>query len=232
MKHKIIKIIFGTISIAIFSGCAANYENINPRSEVVANYTKDSEALKALYIKEGYAKGEVDGFSKGLEFGKKVVDGLLNELKAKQFAIYLYKERFIEAGPIYIDPNSGEIELGCMEMRRPFTVADIFTQYGAEIPIKSEELLQKELLNIDNEIKKIQSSVSADIFTKKTSSKEITNENVNGYLVKMYNTKSNEDMLKRFNYNYGVIDDKLIIKFNDKETANNLCNNFGCISPQ
>ena len=214
---------------SIFSGCSANYENINPSVEETKEISSGSEQLRKLYEKQAYIKGEADGFEKGLAYGKKVVNELLNDLRAKQFAVYLHKERYIEAGPIYINPETGEIELGKMEMRRPFTVADIFSQFGGEIPIKSDIKIKEDLLAIDDEIKKLQSSVLPDIIVKKDSRQEVNNENINGYLVSMYNTNSNIDILTKFNYKFGTIDDKLIIKFEDKKTADVFCRNFGCI---
>lgn len=222
----------GLFALVLLSGCAAsvNYDNVNPNPTEVKQLKKGSEVLKELYIKQGRIQGEAIGFQKGLEYSKNAFAELMNDIRAKQFAIYLYKERFIEAGPIYINPTTGEIELGKMELRKPFTVADIYKYYGAELPVKSEAKINEELEKINEKLIEMQSSVSPDIIKKEKKSYVVDKTNVNGHFVKIYNTKSNVGLLKGLQYKYGVIDDKLMIKFDDIETINNFCRNFGeCI---
>lgn len=214
----------------LFSGCAAvNNEVINPTPQEVGSFKQSTTVLEDLYIKQGYVKGEAVGYQKGLEHSKKIISRLMNEIRAKQFSTYLVKERFIEAGPIYMDPITGEIELGRMEIRKPWTIADIFKHFGADLPIKNEDMVNQELRELDNQIEKIQSSVSPDIFVKPVQSQEITQVNANGYFAKLNNTQSNQELLNKFGYKHGAIDDKLIIKFNTNKDKEVFCLNFGCL---
>ncbi len=223
------KYLFFTFFIAIFfGGCAAvNNESINPTPKDVVSLKQTDTVLQDLYIKQGYVKGESIGFKKGLDFSKKVFSRLMSEIRAKQFSTYLVKERFIEAGPIYMDPITGEIELGRMEIKKPWTVADIFKHFGADIPVKDADMLQQELDKIDGEIKKLQSSVSPDIFIKPVESQEITQANVNGYLANINNTQNNQELLNKFGYTHGAIDNNLVIKFKTAEEKQIFCRNFG-----
>ena len=225
-------ILFGVAILLAFGGCNAvsNYDVVNPTPKEIQNLSQGSEVLKNLYIEQGRLLGVKEGFKKGLDYSKDAFAELMNDIRAKQFSVYLYKERFIEAGPTYINPKTGEIELGQMEIRKPFTVADIYKYYGAEIPIMSDEKIKEELEKINDKLVKVQSSISPDII-KKTQKRHIINrKNVNGFTVRVYNTKSNQDLLTKLNYTYGAIDDKLIVKFDNTETANNFCMNFGCIT--
>jgi hypothetical protein len=242
---------------SFFVGCS-NKDQINPNPDVAALDSIKDDIQKRLYEEKGYIQGRQDGFKEGVQWAEGAVEKYMEDMKALQFTNYLIKEKYIQPGPIYID-DKGTIILSKMEIVVPYTKADIFNKFGGELPryigksdggdsytkiTSSNSKFSQEMDAKNNEKEKTINGVvvkTASAPLKETfeptvvkdeyETKKTTQESVEKKFIQVKNTKSNQDLITKFGYTGGAIDDKIVIRFNGKQEAVDFCSNFNvCIN--
>lgn len=222
-KIRLLKLIFVELSILSLNGCSS-HQQVNPTPQEVNVLSSKNEAQKELWIKKGFENGRESGFREGLEYAKSVFSEFEDDLRAREATTYLIKEKYVRAGPIYIDSN-GKITLGKMEVIPPFTVGDIFIRYGSKIPKfnKTNAPVPNSTVSVVNEI---ESSVSPEILSTTSLNRKIDNKDIRTIYVEVFKTKTNQDFLERYGFEKGIVDDKYIVKFDSEDKANTFCKNF------
>ena len=225
MKKTIFLILSGLIAMG-FVGCSSK-EQINPTPKEIERESIEDEAKEELYTDKGYAQGRKDGFLEGLTWAEKSSDKLLKKLNAVLFSSYLIRDKYILPGPIYIS-EEGQIILGSMEIQEPYTKADIYNRYGAELPRFDNDDFPKKKKGSENTITqdKLIKSFLPTVHKKPAKPKKITNKTIQKSDVEVEGNKTNQDILNRLGISGGAIDGKYVIPFETKNDAVVFCTNF------
>lgn len=249
MNSKIIsylqKTILSIASISLLTACSSK-EQVNPNPIDIKQDSIKEKVQKEQHEAIGYNQGKIDGFAEGVKWSKQTMDKTIKYINAVQFTSYLVKDNYIQPGPVYMDEN-GKIHLSKMEIVPPYTKADIFTKFGAELPRFIEENNNKlsSLYPVNKkstqkvapspvatnrpQVKYPETSFTPEIYRKNSQTKIVNTEAIKQTYVYIHGTKSNRQTLERFGYKVGTIenqDNQLVVKFNTKNEAYQFCTNF------
>lgn len=219
----------------IFVGCSSK-EVINPNDGVSESYDLAEKAKQDMYNKEGYIDGKKDGFKEGVNFMKGALAEFMNEVRAIQFSSYLIKEKYIQPGEIFIEKD-GKITLGQMKIQQPYTLADIYNRFSDKIPTYAKDstsgntLLSDSNLPIESKINnaadnKMRNAFNSNIYAKEPEAKVINKDNIKNSFVKVARTNENEQILNKLGFQYGKMDNQLVVEFTSKDEANVFCTNL------
>jgi hypothetical protein len=241
----------------MMGGCASNQQNINPLPSEYASYSSvKDEAMQEIYKTRGYEIGKRDGFIEGINWAKTMIkQEFIPELRSIQLASYLIKENYIQPGAVYFSENN-QIELGCMEMKPPYTVDYIFSKFSDQIPkfvsgspsnnvsTQASSVLEGQSMysNQNTQISANTSSGAIDRGASKMTSVEndftpdkreqklytgiVKEENIRPYMVQMVKTQTTLNLMRKHNISYGLIDNYYVARFHTKQDANDFCMNF------
>ena len=217
------------LSLSLLSIGCSNKIQTNPYPDDIRGESIKENAERNFYEKKGYIEGKRDGFREGVEWSKKSIDKLMEEFKAIQFSNYLIKEKYIQPGPVYIDKD-GRIILSKMEIQAPFTKADIFNKFGGQIPTYMDDDAMDIFKQTSGETKKapvvLNKTFNPTVLNDSVETKEVNKKSVGLTFVQLQNTKTNQDLAVRFGLVGSLIDDKFVVKFNNKQEAVDFCANF------
>jgi len=223
----------------IFIGCSSK-EVINPNDGASESYDLAEKAKQDMYNKEGYIDGKKDGFKEGVNFMKGALAEFMNEVRAIQFSSYLIKEKYIQPGEIFIEKD-GKITLGQMKIQQPYTLADIYNRFADKIPTYAKDSTSGNNLLTDNNVpvetkinntadNKMRNAFNSNIYAKEPEAKVISKNNIKNTFVKVARTVENEQILNKLGFQYGKMDNQLVVEFTSKDEANVFCTNLNlCI---
>ena len=112
--NKIKFILMSFMTILIISACTSK-QIINPEPNPNNKESIKELAQKEIYRNNGYEQGKRDGFNDGVMWTKQSLGNFMKKIHAIQFSSYLYKNKYIQPGPVYISADN-KLTLSKMEM--------------------------------------------------------------------------------------------------------------------
>lgn len=237
---RVKSIIFFALIGIYFNGCSSKVD-VNPDPSTIQHKSIKEEVKERLHENKGYQIGKADGFKEGVMWSANVVKKYIKEIKDLQFTNYLMKEKYVQAGAIYIDKYN-KIAFGEMEIRPPYSVADLFKRFGGDIPRYvnhieektiddkffngGEETTKGDKKSIVNGESGLKETFNPSIYEKSHETKELNKQTNRETWVSIKNTKTNKKLITELGIQSGVFEDKYILNFSTKKSAEDFCRNF------